>query len=426
MLKKIIGTTGSRLICSILGFAALIIAANEIGQEGVGVIYGQIVLGITIVVMLSNFVGGGALIYLIPRHDTFKIFILSYFWAFFSAIIGTFILYVFKLIPESYEEHVFFLSLIQSFLAANYNILLGKEKIKIFNIINIIQSSALFLSLICFIYLFENIHIDAFVYSLFFGFGFAFLISLIWVSKEISITNLKGLNLVIKEVYKFGFFVQFAGIIQLLNYRLSYYLIEFFICRPAGSTALLGLYTTSNQLSEGTWLVGKSVATVQYSKISNTDDNDYSIRLTLSFLKFTFTITVLILSIILLLPEAFYTSVFGAEFINIKPVLYSLAVGILAVSITMIFTHYFSGTGQHYINTIGSAIGFVFTLVLGLILIPKYNIIGAGITASAAYSASSVFAFVMFVIKTKTRFKNFLISKKDFGFIRSEVKSILR
>ena len=204
MLKKIIGTTGSRLLCSILGFAALIVATNEIGLDGAGVIYGQIVLGITIIVMLSNFVGGGALIYLIPRNDIFKIFVLSYIWAFFSATVGSLILYLCNLIPVGYEYHVFLLAVLQSFLAANYNILLGKEKIKTFNIINIIQSGTLFVSLIIFVYIQKNTHIDSFVYAIFFGFSISFFISLFSVFKDMTISNLRGLNLIIKEVFKYG------------------------------------------------------------------------------------------------------------------------------------------------------------------------------------------------------------------------------
>ncbi|MCF8296825.1 MAG: hypothetical protein K9J13_04700, partial [Saprospiraceae bacterium] len=69
--------------------------------------------------------------------------------------------------------------------------------------------------------------------------------------------------------------------------------------------------------------------------------------------------------------------------------------------------------------------GFVFTLVLGIILIPKYGIIGAGITASVAYSVSSIFAFIMFVVITKTKLNKFFITKVDFDFIISEMKLFL-
>ena len=129
MLKKILGTAGARLINALLGFSILIVNTNKLGTEGVGTI-GLIILSITIILLLNNFVGGGALIYLIPRIDLFKLFIPSYIWAVFSAISGTYILKFLNLIPVEYTCHILLLSLIQSLSSINLTVLLGNEKIK--------------------------------------------------------------------------------------------------------------------------------------------------------------------------------------------------------------------------------------------------------------------------------------------------------
>ncbi len=426
MLKKIIGTAGARLICSLLGFLVLIISTNKIGADGVGTIYGQIILGITIILMISNFVGGGALVYLVPRHDVFKIFILSYFWAIIAALIGTFTLLSLNLIPKEYTIHLLILSLLQSFSAINYNILLGKEKIKNYNIINIVQSSMMFLCFLYLIFINKQVEVISFVYALYFGFSIAFILSFSNVISFIKISNLDGVFKVLKEQLRLGVYVQSANIIQLFNYRLSYYFIEYFLCRPVGNNFALGIYSTSNQLSEGTWLISKSVAMIQYSKISNTKAKDYAKKLSLSFLKFSFVITVILFGIVLLMPESVFVFVFGDEFLNIKPILYSLSIGIVSVAITMMFSHYFSGIGKPYINTIGSAIGFVFTLVLGLILIPRFGLIGAGITASVSYFVSAVYAFIVFMKFTNTGLREFLITKNDYYFIIKEIKQLIR
>ena len=197
--------------------------------------------------------------------------------------------------------------------------------------------------------------------------------------------------------------MQFSNIIQLVNYRLNYYLINFFY-----SKALLGIFSIGVQLSEGLWLISKSIATVQYARISNSTDADYSKQLTIRFFKISFLATLITLIPLILLPVNFYRFVFGHEFGNVRYVIMFMSSGIMAVAVNSMFSHFFSGTGRPYLNTIGSAIGFVFTLGLGLILVPSYGIYGAAITASFSYLASLLFQFIAFTSITKLLLKNIL------------------
>jgi O-antigen/teichoic acid export membrane protein len=171
--------------------------------------------------------------------------------------------------------------------------------------------------------------------------------------------------------------------------------------------------------------MGKSVSMVQYSKISNTGDTEYAKTLTLRFVKFVFVVTMLMLIVLLLLPDTFFMFVFGKEFNGLSRIVQSLALGILSMSVSMIFSHFFSGTGRHYHNTISSGIGLVFTLTLGFTLIPRMGIVGAGITASASYTASVCYQFVVFLRITKTGLSHFRITREDVSFLRDELKRFL-
>ena len=116
MIKKILGTAIVRFFNAGIAFLIVIINSQYLGAENLGTI-SLIILGITIILQLNNFIGGGALIYLIPRLDNFKLFLTSYLWAFFSTMIGTYILFVFQLIPIEYTYHIMFLSLLLSLLS---------------------------------------------------------------------------------------------------------------------------------------------------------------------------------------------------------------------------------------------------------------------------------------------------------------------
>jgi O-antigen/teichoic acid export membrane protein len=419
MLKKIIGTAGSRIIIALITLSIVVINARALGKEGVGEI-ALIVLGITIILLISNFVGGGALVYLIPRHDPFKLIVPAYAWAFLSSVTGAFILSFFKLIPVEYTSHVMFLSLFQALGATNLTFLLGKEKIKQYNLIMVVQFVLVIIILALLIYAFKKVEVLSYVYALYVAYILTFILSFISIRKFIKITNFNGFDEVLIQMFKFGSYVQLANLLQLMNYRLAYYIIEKYLGK-----ASLGIFDTGNKVSEGLWLVGKSVAMVQYSKISNNDNLEYARALTIRFLKLVVVLTFMMLVVLVLLPDSFFMFVFGKEFTGLNKVVQSLAIGILSMSVSMILSHYFSGTGKHYHNTISSGIGLVLTLVLGFTLIPSMGIIGAGITASISYFSSALYQLIVFIRITGTGVSQFLVRKEDISFLRSELKKLI-
>ncbi len=418
MLKKILGTTGTRLITAIITFFVVFINARALGSEGVGEI-ALIVLGITIILLISNFVGGGAMVYLVPRYDAFLLIVPSYFWAVFSAATGAWILNLTGLIPSKYLWHIMALSLIQALGAIHLNFMLGKEKIKEYNLITLLQFTVLITAVITFFYVLNHKEVLYYVYALYFAFGTTLLLSFFIVLSFVRPASLKGLPEILKQIIKYGTFVQFANLLQLANYRLGYYIIESYLGK-----ASLGIYDVGNKLSEGVWLTGKSVSMVQYSKISNTKSKEFAVELTLRLLKFVITATALMLMVLLLLPESIFQFVFGKDFSGIHLVIKSLSPGILAISASMIFSHYFSGIGKHYHNAVSSAIGVIFTVIFGFKLIPSMGIYGAGITASISYSASMLYQWIVFIITGNVNLKKFIINKEDIVFFFSELKKL--
>ncbi len=420
MLKKILGTAGTRLVTAVITFVIVIINARVLGSEGVGEI-ALIVLGIAIILLISNFVGGGALVYLIPRHNAFLLIVPSYLWAVFSAAGGAYLLNVMHLIPQKFAVHVFLLSLLQALSAVNLTFLLGKEKIKEYNLISVLQFFVLISSLATLFYVAGKKEVMSYVHALYLAFGTSLFISFFLIVRFVKPQKLTGLPEVMKQILKYGSYVQIANILQLMNYRLSYYIIESYIGKSG-----LGIFDVGNKMSEGVWLMGKSVSMVQYSRISNTRSQERNIELTLRFLKFVFVSTVLMLLVLLLLPPSFFSFLFGKDFTGLELIIRSLAPGILSMSLSMILSHYFSGTGKHYHNTISSGTGLVFTVIFGFTLIPAMGIIGAGITASISYTVSMLYQMTVFVRITKTPVKSLLINKTDLELLKQEVITFVK
>ncbi|MFC2100307.1 polysaccharide biosynthesis C-terminal domain-containing protein [Bacteroidota bacterium] len=413
MIKKIIGTTGAKFFNAILAFLIVLLNTNYLGAEGYGTI-SLIILNIAIVLIFNDLIAG-PIVYFASRIELLKLIIPAYLWALLTATVITIILYFIRQISP-FIIHVFALSFIFSMSSFNMNYLLGRERIAIYNTINVLQISLIILALLFFFLIMKEISILSYLYSLYTGYILTFLLSFIFILKYLRIVSLKEIFADIKRILNFGFYSQSANIFQLLNRRLSYYYIEFLL--PNGRF-LLGIFSAGVRLSESIWMVGQSVSLVQFARISNTKDMEYARKITLSLLKFTFCFTLFILVVLLLLPAYFYIFLFGEDFTHVKVVIVSLSIGILSIAVSMMFSHYFSGTGRPKYNMYSSLTAFVFTVFLGYIFIPRYGLVGAGLVASFSYICATIFQMVIFLKLTKTRLREFLIHKEDIRLIKS-------
>ncbi len=420
MLKTVFGTISTRLITAVLSFVIVIFNSRLLGASGQGTI-SLFVLGITFNSLISSFIGGPALIYLIPRHSLFKLSLLSYFWALISSFLGTLFLFYFQLIPRELAFDIFAVSLVFQLATVNTSVLLGKKKIFWYNIATVSQIIVIFIVLSFLLFYLKKIEVNSYITALKIGNQIFFLISFIFFVKQINEIKFDNLQFILVQMFKYGAFVQFANILQLMNYRLSYYIIEFYSGRSA-----LGQYSVGVQFSESLWLISRSLAMIQYSEVSNSTNFDYNKKMTLQFIKISFFFTVIGLFFLLIIPKNFFVFLLNKDFENIKMIIFSLGFGILSMAVSVMFSHYLSGIGKHFYNTIGSGIGFLVTLLFGFWFIPQFGILGAGITASISYFISAIYLFIIFKKKTNTKISDFMITQSDLDNMIYKIKFIIK
>jgi O-antigen/teichoic acid export membrane protein len=138
---------------------------------------------------------------------------------------------------------------------------------------------------------------------------------------------------------------------------------------------------------------------VQYSSLSNNNNEKSSKEFSWKMCKINGVFTALALLVLSLLPAEFYSFVFGKGFENIGQAIRLLSIGVLPLSIASNFTQYFYAKGNFKISTYASLIGLVVTIIAGLILIPKYAITGAAITASLSYFTTFAIEFYFFALR---------------------------
>lgn len=427
MIRNILGTISSKIAIAIMTLVLIVVNANYFGAEGVGTI-GLVILCISILQMLSSFAGGGALIYLTAHYPIKKMALVYLLWTLFVSFWGTLLLHYFKMIPESYAIHVAVLSFLLSVYSFSTSILIGREQIKLFNIISLFQIIILLSGVFMLYNIFSLNDLRIYFYSLYAAYGISALIATIVSFRFFENGKTGSFKKVTIEMFKYGSYVFAASFMQLMNYRLSYFFIDQF-----GSRATLGIYDSGIKLSEGIWIIPKSLAVVEYSKISNSSDNVFNIKLAISFIKVAFLITILAVGILCLIPENWFTTILSKDFTGIKYGIISISLGIVTFSISIILSHYFSGIGKIYHNTISSGIGLILTVVLNLLFIKDAfqqgmytGLITAGIITSISYIFGTLYQFIVFIRLNSVSLHYFIPDKSDYNFMVNTINQLIK
>lgn len=433
MIKKIFGTFGTRLLNAMVGFVTLWLGTNFLGREAWG-IGATVLVDVSLLLIAVELLSGSGLIYFTPRKPFSTIFKLSHIWIFL--IVGSISLIFFALysftpniyhgfVPEGYGIHIIIMVFLYSFHNFNMNVLLGKERVGTQNILFITQFMTQVISMMVYIFIFDIRNADAFIYSLMTGyitvniFGFICILPYLQESKVRDPKHKsESLLSTAREMLNFGSMIQLSTLVTMINRRISYIVIK-----NVFGDAEVGVYTSGTQVSEATKLIGHSIALVQFSSISNMDDNKKAAALTVTFLKLACVLTALCMFVICLIPKSIFVWVFTAEFAEIKDVLISLSPGMVFLAADMIFSHYFSGINKPKYNLYGTLVGLSITIPSIAILIPMYGITGAGISVSLTYFGTILYQWIIFKKINKTKTKELIPTLNDFKVLTESIKT---
>jgi O-antigen/teichoic acid export membrane protein len=223
MLNKIIQTIFSKGIISIINFLIVILTAKFTGSEGRGQM-SLMYLNVTLILMINDLIGGSALVYLIPKLKAKRLVLPSYSIAIISGLLLPFIFNLY--LGYDFKDYLWFtfLSLTLNLSSVSNMFLNGLEKIKHNNIANILQTLTLIsrASYLC-LFVKEQKNAQTYYLALLVGYSINFIYSFFQLRKDIFPIEKANFFNICKEILSYGFIVQAGNLIQLLNYRLSYY-----------------------------------------------------------------------------------------------------------------------------------------------------------------------------------------------------------
>jgi O-antigen/teichoic acid export membrane protein len=291
--------------------------------------------------------------------------------------------------------------------------LLGKNRVNIFNFMFILQGALMFLLLIGLYYIVDYKEIKGYLAGLLCAYLIAWLYSFVWLIPHLSkIKNKpagKTFTYVLKEMVLYGLWGSLDNLAEGLTTRLNYFLIQ-----HTSGYGQVGLLDSGTKMSESVWHISNSISYIEYKQVSMTTDRQQQKRITLQLLKLTACALIVVMTMICCIPEWVYTKyLLTAEFAGIRGVIIGLSPGVVALGSNRIISHFFIGSGAIKYSAYCSIIGFAILLLAGIILIPAYGVLGAAITSSIAYTGMLVFSLIVFMKMTGTMLIELIPSKAD-------------
>ena len=394
MLKQILAVTGTRYAVAALNLILIFVNARTLGAEGVGEI-GLIWAAININVTVNSLLGGNTLVYFMPRYPLPMLLPVATLWLIAGSVAGTAVMQLAGILPGSSAIHIAIISVIYSAAMAHTRFLLGGNKLRGFNLVAVLQGGILFFALIIIYFPMKYPTVGGYIAGLYITHGIAVVVSLILLLPLLrapSSVPRPPLFGMISNMLRYGMWSATDNMAETLATRLNYFLVEHFAGRGS-----VGLLDAATRIAESVWIISRSVAQIEYSRIARTFNIADQRRITIRVLRFTLVAITLAIAAIVALPEHIYAGkLFGDGFIGIRSIILTLSPGIIFFGGNTILSHYFIGSGNVRYAAFSSVIGLIAILIAAPLLIPAMGAMGAALGSSLAFASMFLFSFVVF------------------------------
>lgn len=421
MLKTISGTFASKFSLALLNFGTIILSTRLLGAAGRGEI-SFFVTNMVLILLFTNLLGGPSLVYLTPRHNFFKFLIPIYTWTLMVTLLFCLLFLYYNQVQWSDFYFLFFATLFNSWKSSNLMVLLGKEKLAAFNWLALLHSVFLIVLFLTFYYPLRWIGVESFYWGVLLSNVLVWGWSLYLLFRLGEPVDLRIDKILFKQLIALGWMAQLANIIQFINYRISYY---YLMNSPTSGAAELGKYSIAVSIAESVWIIGQSLATVQFSKLSNIENPRERKKISLRLFKLNFVLNTLAVLALLCIPASIYVWIFGSGFEMVSTYIFWMALGIFALGISTSMSAYFSGRGMYKPIIYSSLWGVLFTVLVCHVFIHDWGVSAAAWATTLSYSALCIYFLVSFINAEKLSWRKLLPGSMDFNLYRRWLKKVI-
>lgn len=415
MFSKILQSLFTKGVVAIINLCILIISSKYLGVRSRGEI-SIFILNITIIQAINEVYTGYSLIHFIPKFDLKRVVAGGIMYTLiFCSLSNAIVVFIHKQVP-GFEWLGYLCSLLVILNTFHCIIILGYEKLTMFNLLAFLQPFLLLCGIMFYVYVLKKFTFESYIFPLLFSFGIA-----IVPSAAIVLSLLFKKSDQKRETYKIGpivfngFVFQANALMFVFCNRYSYYLLA--------DTAKVGLYASASALTESVLIITNGIAPVLIARAANSNNRATTAHLALSLSKLSFLFSCLAMFIVLIIPESVYVRILGNGFIGIKHLMLLYAPGVLLVSFFATICNYLSAIGNQIQVLYSYLAGFLIALVLAPVLINFFGIVGAPYTAAISYLAIAIATSVIFRRVNKMSFADFFSFKGAYQQVKRIVLS---
>jgi O-antigen/teichoic acid export membrane protein len=186
----------------------------------------------------------------------------------------------------------------------------------------------------------------------------------------------------VRLLLRFGLISYLGSLTSFVNYRFDVLLVNLF-----SGARQVGLYAVGTGLAEIVWYIANAAGIVLAPRVASSEPEEAD-RLTEIVCRVTTFLALVSGGVLALFAPVVVVLFFGSAFAESAWAVWLLLPGIVTFSIARILSMYLLGRNQLKIDLLASFVGLVVTLVLDLVLIPRFGFRGAAAASSMAYAAA--------------------------------------
>jgi O-antigen/teichoic acid export membrane protein len=214
----------------------------------------------------------------------------------------------------------------------------------------------------------------------------------------------------LKDTLVFGVQAHVGTILQTFNRRLDVFIVNFFV----GATSV-GLYTVAVSLTELLWFLPNAFGFVLFPRTASSD-LEAAKRFTPKIARLSALITAVAAGGLFLVSRSLITFFYTEEFLPCLYPLWILLPSTVSVSYSQVLFNDLGGRGKPYYGTLASLVAGFVTVVADILLIPRFDIMGAALASSLAYTANAAVAIFAYLAVSGNKLTDVLLIRKgDIG-----------
>ncbi len=212
----------------------------------------------------------------------------------------------------------------------------------------------------------------------------------------------------LRDGVRYGLKILASNLMNFFNLYLNYYLLNMFL-----GVREVGHYAVAIALVQPVLMIPTAIQYVLFPRVSASTISQAG-----RWMSRLLRQSVLLMAgicLVLLVSSAWLVSWFyGPEYAASILTLQLLIPGSFMASISSVLSAYNCGRGRPDIDIYASAIGLGLTIALGFWLVPRYGLVGAAVTSSAAFCAMGVIQFVAYLrVSGNGIFDSVLVQRED-------------